>query len=944
MASTGFGRMTRGNRIPYYKLRSSRTYRGVKTGRMVADMSTRLAKAQDTQMKNEYQAGTISLDQYNAYLAQRIGQTSDPVYRNQLTTEVQNNTTAAQEGDMINQYNAGNISGAEVANYYQSKLAGLNPDNPLYSKTQADVTKWNRTASKDSYKLQEATLKEQYMASQDKLGPAQKLLDYNIHFLQTLSPQDPEYETTLQNIGTYQQEVQKLTSQQQLLAAEDQIAKTYNKGTPEDLTAKSQMYAALRDQAAQSGDIPNYYKYDRLAQDSQQQAQTALTHEQTKQITTEMNQIHADYLSGKIDGATAQGLAQQVSDQADQIGDPSGIIVAHDFYNKIQNDIAHGVQYGADNGFGKVKGGSGGGDTGWFDGSTGLPVSGGYGGGSTGGGSGSSRGGSGSSTSSTQVTKGSQTISQASSTTSLTTVTPTDVQAVFTAAKYLNPSPELVANTKQQLESGVSPATAVIYTRALKVGTGDGWQALQQAQQHDTKELNTNLSQGYDPISGQAFGPGDYWAALRANDSSYAPLYASWQNVAENNPKMKISINGKNTTVGSLADNIDKTLNGTTKTDPETGLVTKDSPGMLDIIGKIPDPQTDPQGFQNFIQNNPIVEDAKHPGTFMPVDKAAFEQTNGSLSTNYLQDQQGVYHYINQPKPIPTYFQDQKSAQAFAKEHNIPAGSVSQGNDGRYVVYTPNAQERSVSIYQTDGKKIDYVLSPDNKITGIKGVPNLPQGYRPSGILSTNDLGKELGLYRLNQAGKNTPQFGMPSSGVSGQGQNNGNFVPLPSNQPVKLNNANGTPKLSLTNNATPSSPIVAPTPFVNPIDQLVSNIFKNNNFVPAKNIPSNTPLNPSPQLNQSVQSFRSTQPQPSGVQQPQQNPASPSTSLQNVGLPPQNNFGSLGGGHAIPAPNIPQPQSNPIQNFANNVVGGIGNAAKSLWSGVSNFFGGFHF
>ncbi|MHB8544781.1 MAG: hypothetical protein ACYC9S_12405, partial [Leptospirales bacterium] len=269
MSSTGYGRISTINRIPYYKgssSRSSRSYRGVRVRAVATDISTRLAKAQDSQMLNQYNAGSISADQYLAYLSNRISTTSDPTYNAELTKQMQSIVTTGNEKTLTDGYAAGTTTAGQVADYYKNKLSGIDMGNPLYAATQAAINKWDNQATKDAYSSQEAVLQSNYDAAVgNKLPAAQALLDYNLQTLPQMQKGSAEYNATVTKIGQLQGTVKTLTNQDNLLQAEAKISGMYTSNSSQDLSAKSQMYGQLRDAAAQMGDITNYYKYDTLA-------------------------------------------------------------------------------------------------------------------------------------------------------------------------------------------------------------------------------------------------------------------------------------------------------------------------------------------------------------------------------------------------------------------------------------------------------------------------------------------------------------------------------------------------------------------------------------------------------------------------------------------------------------------------------------------------------
>ena len=603
MATTGYGRISSINRIPYYKgssSRSSRTYRGVKTKSVVSDITTRMAKAQDMQMANQYAAGQISLDSYLAYLSNRVATTSDPTYNAQLTKTMQDLVTGSNEKTLTDGYAAGTVTAGQVADYFKNKLTGIDPNNPLYAQTQDQVAKWENTATKDAYAAQEAILQGNYDSADNKLPAAQALLDYNLQMLPQLQKGSQEYNAVIQKVGSLQSEVKKLTNEQNLLSAEDKISQMYPRNTSQDLSAKSQLYAQLRDQAAANGDITNYYKYDQMANSYTDRAQAALTKEQGQQISDAIRQVHADYISGKIDGATAQAQLQEISLAADGVGNTSGVLLAHDLYNTIQSNLEHGVIYGADNGFGKTKGGGGSaGD--WFDLSTGTPLA----GVSSTVSSGKSGG-----TGSTSGIPGKSAVSSM----------PTGAQpgsfldSILSAAHVTNPSQDILNQLSIAYEQGATFGELVDQLRVLKVGTGDGWKALSDVQKANSEKLNSALSLGYDPTTGLPFTTQEFQQATLSGATALAMSYSQWQSLISTNPNYKISINGSNTKIGTLADTVDKVLNGSTKIDPATGLETKDTPGLLDTITNL----------SNNNGDNIVVENPKAPGTYLFQNKAAY--------------------------------------------------------------------------------------------------------------------------------------------------------------------------------------------------------------------------------------------------------------------------------------------------------------------------------
>ena len=936
MATTGFGRVSSINRIPYYqRSKSTRTYKGVKTGRMVADIQNRMQKAQDSSMKLQFQNGTLSSDQYVAYLTQRIAQTADPTYRETLTQELQNNVTSEQEKALTDGYSSGIYSAGQVADYYKNKMAGMDPNSPEYTITQSAYQKYNNLSTTDAYNVQHALLQQEYNGAADKLPAAQKMLDFLVQYSQTIPQNSPEYATVLDQIGTYQSEVRKLTFQQQLDQSQAKIESTYGKDTPENWNAKAQLYQQLRDAAAQQGDITNYYKYDRLASDAQTSMQKAQTAQTTKQIHQVLSDIKDQYMSGQISGDQAQQMIMQVADTADQNGDSAGAVTARMLFDTVQNDINKGVSYGGDNGFGKVKGGSGSG--GVYDLSTGTII-----GGSVSGGSSSSSANSGSAPSKATTALVNKVSNIASSNPSSITL-----DSVLSAAGATNPPQAIIDQLNNAKASGASFQDLVNIVRVNKVGTGDGWQALQDVQKQTAQTLNSALQQGIDPTTGLPFTIDDFKAGMLANNQALAAHYSQWQQVISANPNVKIKINGKNVQLGTLSDNVDTILNGKSTIDPLTGLEKKDTPGLVDSIATLSNPNSDIIA----------VEDPAHPGTYLLQSKVAFEQANGTLASQYIQDEAGVYHKINEPKPTATYFQDEKSANLYAQQHNLPLSQVSQATDGRWTVYVPNTQSRNVTVYGPNGEKIVYNLTPDNKVTSVQGTPGtLPAGFNTGKVLSfggarmTVPINNTLNQQKITQPTLKTPAnfssaygpryaTGLKLPNASMQSPNTstrtGNvYTPPPQSQtplfspvPAKQPNFSPAPNMSV-------APVAKPVMPQNPLDTLIANIIKpNNNFVPSSSIPANTPLTVTPQ------------PQ----QQPQTNPASASAPLQIVGSQPQNAIQQTAQqngqtvkiqGPSIPATNFGNSQNTqPFGGFFNNVGNALGNAGKA----IGNFFGGFH-
>ncbi|MDE1866709.1 MAG: hypothetical protein KGI08_03235, partial [Thaumarchaeota archaeon] len=636
MASTGYGRISTINRIPYYKgssSRSSRSYRGVKVKAVAADISTRLAKAQDAQMLNAYNAGTISSDTYLAYLSNRISTTSDPTYNAELTKQMQNIVTNGNEKTLTDGYAAGTTTAAQVADYYKNKLTGIDMGNPLYAETQAQIAKWGAQATKDAYSAQEAVLQSNYdAATGNKLPAAQALLDYNLQMLPQMQKGTAEYNSTITKIGQLQGEVKTLTNQQNLLQAEAKISDIYTSNSSQDLSAKSQMYAQLRDAAAQMGDITNYYKYDTLANTYADRATAAQTKEQSQQVSKAIQQVHLDYIAGKIDGATAQSQLEQISIAADGIGDTSGVLLAHDLYNTIDSNLAHGVVYGSQGGFGKTKGGSGGSDNQLFDLSTGQPV----GGISTSSASNSSSG---------SAYAGGVPASKLTSPTTFTNGNTSLVNDVLRGAGVINAPQSVIDMINQHSQQGATMAQLVDEVRTLKIGTGDGYQAIADQQKANQTIINSNLSLGYDPTNGLPYTTQTFQTDMLATNVVAAHNYTAWQQFATANPNYKININGTNTKMSTLAPKIDTILNGTTTVDPATGLTKSDKAGLLDSIQTLSSPNT----------NLVVVENPSAPGTYMVQTKADFKLAQGQLNAlSYVQDENGVYHYVNVPKPIQT--------------------------------------------------------------------------------------------------------------------------------------------------------------------------------------------------------------------------------------------------------------------------------------------------
>lgn len=951
MSSTGYGRTSSINRIPYYTGSSrskGRTYRGVRTGKMVADMSSRLAKAQDTQMKNDFNNGNLSADQYNAYLTNRIAQTSDPTYRVTLTQELQNVVTGTNESQMLDGYNSGQVSADQVKAYYESKLAGLTPDNPEYSKTQAAIAKWDNTATTDAYKAQEAVLKSNESAATDQLPAAQKLLDFYVQYLQKLQPNSPEYNTTVQAIGTYQAKVRQMTFQQNLLKAEDKISQTYNKNTPEDWAAKAQLYQQLRDQAAQEGDTTNYYKYDEMANNATDAATKAQQTVNTKKVTDAINQVRNDYISGKIDGYTAQSQLQDIAYAADGVGDVTGSTLAHDMFNTVQNDINRGVTYGGNNGFGKTKGGAGG-DTGWYDLSGGTPITG-------------------------SVAKAVNSIGSTTSTATSksSTGTPSSsgdlLSQLLTAAKVSNPTQAVIAELNNASSNGATFQDMVNILRVKKIGTGDGYKAIQDIQKSTAQTLNNALHLGYDPTTGLPFtidGQNGYRAQLLATNTELAQKYTEWQNYIAANPKAKISLNGKNVEVGTLADNIDKTLNGTTKIDPTTGFEVKDTPGLLDSIATLSSPNNDLV----------VVEDPKNPGQFISASKANFEAQNGTLASKYIQDENGVWHLVNNPTPKEVTFSTNKEAVAYAKAHGIDPAGIGNSK-GQFIVYVPTGQ-RNVTVQGPNGQKIMYVLNPDNSIKQVQATKgSLPAGFTPSKIMSFG--GAQLSAPATAKSGfgqtltpatqKNPANFSSQYGPRYASGIKTVPYSPVPNNTstrngatytpPPKTNSANysvnpNAQNFSKAPSFSPvpsSSKVIAPAQpgiFQNPLDVLISKIIPASQPVKPISIPANVPLD----LNQSQQQVFSQPvnngtPAGSNPASQQQNPASPSAPLSIAGNQPKNNItpSSIGNKQLnMGGPITPQPA--PQQsNWFSNLGGNIGKTIDNVGSSIGHFFGGFHF